>query len=146
MNVSVGKIVYTQMLNHLGGTEADITITRIEKDKFLFITSPTSHNKDLYWMMNLSKKFGDVSLNDVTHKFGCLSVMGPNARMLIQSLSNDDISNESIPFGFSKKVRIKNIECRLNRLTYVGEQGFEIYVPIDQLVDLFNSVYEMEVS
>ena len=141
MNVSVGKIVYTQMLNHLGGTEADITITRIEKDKFLFITSPTSHNKDLYWMMNLSKKFGDVSLNDVTHKFGCLSVMGPNARMLIQSLSNDDISNESIPFGFSKKVRIKNIECRLNRLTYVGEQGFEIYVPIDQLVNLFNSVY-----
>ena len=144
MNVPIGKIVYTQMLNPLGGTEADITITRIEEEKFFYVTSPTSHNKDFYWLENLSKKYKNVSIIDVTQMFGCLSVMGPNARQLIQSVVNDDISNEQIPFGYSKKVRLKNIECRLNRLTYVGEQGFEIYVPKERLVVLFHCLYGKE--
>ena len=141
MNVSVGKIVYTQMLNNDAGTEADITITRLKDDKYLFVTSPTSHNKDLYWLRLHSKKFSDIEIIDVTKEYGCLSLMGPNSRKFLQKVIEDDISNKSFPFGYSKKMKINGIECLLNRITYVGELGFEIYVPYKKLLDIFETIY-----
>ncbi|SVE32324.1 uncharacterized protein METZ01_LOCUS485178, partial [marine metagenome] len=141
MNVSVGRIVYTQMLNSDAGTEADITITRLDDDCFMFITSATSHNKDYYWLLSYAKKFNDVIIQDVTKDYGCLSLMGPNSRNYLQSIIDEDISNTSLPFGFSKKVKLAGVECILNRITYVGELGYEIYTPYEKLVDVFETIY-----
>ncbi len=101
MNVPVGKIVYTQMLNNDAGTEADITFTRLNTEQFMFVTGPTSHNKDYYWLLSNSKNY-DIQIKDVTKEYGCLSVMGPNSREYLQRICNEDISNESLQFGFSK--------------------------------------------
>jgi len=141
MNVSVGRIVYTQMLNSDAGIEADITVTRLDNDCFMFITSPTSHNKDYYWLLSHAKKFNDIIIQDVTKDYGCLSLMGPNSRNYLQSIIDEDISNTSLPFGFSKKVKLAGVECILNRITYVGELGYEIYTPYEKLVDVFETVY-----
>ena len=141
MDTSIGKVTYTQLLNEDAGTEADITITRLENNKYLYVTAPTSHNKDLFWLQFHSKKFKNLEITDVTKNYGCLSLMGPRSRAFLQTLLNVDISNESIPFGCSKKVKINSVECLLSRITYVGELGFEIYVPYKNIRDIFNLIF-----
>jgi len=140
MNIPVGKIVYTQMLNADAGTEADITFTRLNEEQFMFVTGPTSHNKDYNWLIVHSKNY-DVQIKDVTKEYGCLSIMGPNSREHLQKICNEDISNENLKFGFSKMLNINGAECILNRITYVGELGFEIYIPSDKTSEIFERLY-----
>ena len=141
MDVPVGKIVYTQMLNSEAGTESDLTMVRINDDEFMAVTSPTSHNKDLYWIKNNSSDFKEVQIDDITENYGCLSLMGPKSRDLLQSITNEKISNDELPFGYSIKSNILKAECRINRITYVGELGYEIYVPREHLNDVFDLIY-----
>ena len=131
MDVPIGKIIYTQMLNIDAGTEADITFTRLDEERFMFVTGPTSHNKDFYWLLYHSKNY-DIQISDVTKEYGCLAIMGPNSREYLQRICNEDLSNESLKFGFSKKLNFNGVECILNRITYVGELGFEIYIPYEK--------------
>ena len=141
MNVPVGRIIYTQMLNDEAGTEGDITFTRISENEYMFVTGPTAHNKDYYWLLSHSKKFKNIEIIDITKQYGCLSIMGPNSREHLQRICNEDISNETLPFGFSKKINLGGTECRLHRITYVGELGFEIYIPYNNLEKVFDVVY-----
>ena len=140
MNVSVGKIIYTQMLNCDAGIESDVTFTRLNEENFMLVTSPTSHNKDYNWLLVHSKNY-DVQIKDVTKEYGCLSIMGPNSREHLQKICNEDISNENLKFGFSKMLNINGTECILNRITYVGELGFEIYIPSDKTSEIFERLY-----
>ena len=140
MNVSVGKIIYTQMLNCDAGIESDVTFTRLNEENFMLVTSPTSHNKDYNWLIVHSKNY-DVQIKDVTKEYGCLSIMGPNSREHLQKICNEDISNENLKFGFSKMLNINGTECILNRITYVGELGFEIYIPSDKTSEIFERLY-----
>ena len=140
MNVSVGKIIYTQMLNCDAGIESDVTFTRLNEENFMLVTSPTSHNKDYNWLIVHSKNY-DVQIKDVTKEYGCLSIMGPNSREHLQKICNEDISNENLKFGFSKMLNINGAECILNRITYVGELGFEIYIPSDKTSEIFERLY-----
>ena len=140
MNVSVGKIIYTQMLNCDAGIESDVTFTRLNEENFMLVTSPTSHNKDYNWLIVHSKNY-DVQIKDVTKEYGCLSIMGPNSREHLQKICNEDISNENLKFGFSKMLNINGAECILNRITYVGELGFEIYIPSDKTSEIFEKLY-----
>ena len=145
MNVSVGKIIYTQMLNCDAGIESDVTFTRLNEENFMLVTSPTSHNKDYNWLIVHSKNY-DVQIKDVTKEYGCLSIMGPNSREHLQKICNEDISNENLKFGFSKILNINGAECILNRITYVGELGFEIYIPSDKTSEIFERLYAKNVS
>ena len=140
MNVSVGKIIYTQMLNCDAGIESDVTFTRLNEENFMLVTSPTSHNKDYNWLIVHSKNY-NVQIKDVTKEYGCLSIMGPNSREHLQKICNEDISNENLKFGFSKMLNINGAECILNRITYVGELGFEIYIPSDKTSEIFERLY-----
>ena len=140
MNVSVGKIIYTQMLNCDAGIESDVTFTRLNEENFMLVTSPTSHNKDYNWLIVHSKNY-DVQIKDVTKEYGCLSIMGPNSREHLQKICNEDISNENLKFGFSKMLNINGVKCILNRITYVGELGFEIYIPSDKTSEIFERLY-----
>jgi len=141
MDVPIGKIVYTQMLNSESGTESDLTITRLGEEEFMAITSPTSHNKDFYWIKNNSTEYVDLQIDDITEKFGCLSIMGPKSRNLLQRITNEDVSNNTFPFGHSIKAQILNAECQINRITYVGELGYEIYIPMDDMQGVFDLIY-----
>ncbi|MEM8690324.1 MAG: FAD-dependent oxidoreductase [Pseudomonadota bacterium] len=139
--VPVGKIVYTQFLNDLGGIEADVTVTRLSETCFLVVTPAATRLADQMWMQ---RHVGDfrVVITDVTAGEGVLAVMGPRSRALLQAVSPNDFSNEVNPFGTAQEIEIGMGLARVHRVTYVGELGWEIYVTADQCGHVFETLAE----
>ncbi|MEM7505640.1 MAG: FAD-dependent oxidoreductase [Pseudomonadota bacterium] len=141
MSVSVGKIVYTQFLNARGGIEADVTVTRLAEDAYLIVTPAATAVRDLSW---LKRHAGDarVVFTDVTAAEGCLAVMGPKSRDLLAAVSPHDWTNATHPFGWAHEIEIGMGMARAHRVTYVGELGWEIYMPTDQAAHVFETLAE----
>jgi len=141
MSVPVGKIVYTQFLNSRGGIEADITVTRLSEAAFVIITPAATVYRELSWLKRHVGKF-NVVIMDVTSGEAVLCVMGPNARALLSQVSSHDWSNENHPFGTSKNIELGMGLARANRVTYVGELGWELYVSADMAAHAFETLWE----
>jgi 4-methylaminobutanoate oxidase (formaldehyde-forming) len=141
VDVEPGRIVYTQWLNALGGIEADLTVLRLAEDSFMVVTSVSSHVHDL---AHLRHAIGDAfcTVVDVTPGWPMLGVMGPKSRALLQQLTGEDLSNEAFPFGTSKEIEIGSAIVRANRITYVGELGWELYVPADCALHVFDRIID----
>lgn len=131
MAVPVGKVVYTQLLNERGGIEADLTMTRLAEDKFLVVTAAVSQARDFSWIRRHVHDDAIVTMEDVTSAYGVLSVMGPNSRQLLTRLSDADFSNDSFPFGTCQEIEIGYAKAYALRITYVGELGWELYLPTE---------------
>ena len=132
----IGKTTYTQMLNEDGGIETDLTVVCMDKNYFRIVTSAANREHDKFHILkHLSK---DVDFKDVTDEIACLGVFGPKSRSLMSKLSNDDFSNENFKFGMSKKIKINNKDIWTQRLSYVGELGFELYVNMSEVKEIFN--------
>ncbi|UWQ37094.1 FAD-dependent oxidoreductase [Leisingera aquaemixtae] len=142
-NVSVpaGKIVYTQFLNPRGGIEADVTVTRLSETVYLVVTPAVTRLADQTWMMRNKGGF-NVVLTDVTAGEGVLAVMGPNARKLLQKVSPNDFSNDVNPFGTAQEIELGMGLARVHRVTYVGELGWEIYIPAEMSGHAFETLWE----
>lgn len=137
MAVPVGKVVYTGMLNARGGYETDVTISRLSQDSFM-VVSPTAQGvRDMDWMRRNLKPNENVTLTDITSSLAVLAVMGPNSRKLLNKLlapvpKNESVSlfsNKNFPFGTTRLVELGSVSVRATRVTYVGELGWELYVP-----------------
>ncbi|RED14025.1 GcvT family protein [Pontivivens insulae] len=141
MSVPVGKIVYTQMLNVNGGIEADITVTRLSETSYIVVTPAATLVRDMAWMR---RHVGDrfVVLTDMTSAEAVICVMGPKSRDLLKAVSPDDWSNEVHPFGKAREVEIGMTLARAHRVTYVGELGWELYVPTDQAAHVFEVLWQ----
>ncbi|MEP2919893.1 MAG: FAD-dependent oxidoreductase [Sulfitobacter sp.] len=139
--VANGKIVYTQFLNHRGGIEADVTVTRLSETAYLVVTPAATRLADETWMRRHQGDF-NVVITDVTAGEGVLAVMGPNARKLLQAVSPADFSNAVNPFGTAQEIEIGMGLARVHRVTYVGELGWEIYMSADQAAHVFETLYE----
>ena len=136
----IGKTTYTQMLNEDGGIEADLTVVCLDKDYFRIVTSAANRERDKFHILkHLSK---DVAFKDVTDDVACLGVFGPKSRKLMSKMSNDDFSNENIKFGCFKIIKINNIDILVQRLSYVGEIGFELYIDMKASKEIFNLIVE----
>ncbi len=142
-NVSVpaGKIVYTQFLNARGGIEADVTVTRLSESVYLVVTPAVTRLADQTWMMRNKGGF-NVVLTDVTAGEGVLAVMGPNSRELLQKVSPNDFSNEVNPFGTAQEIELGMGLARVHRVTYVGELGWEIYIPAEMSGHAFETLWD----
>jgi 4-methylaminobutanoate oxidase (formaldehyde-forming) len=141
LDVPAGRIVYTQMLNERGGIESDLTVTRLSETAFLLIVPGATLQRDLAWLRkHLRDEFAVVT--NVSAAEAVLCLMGPNARKLIQKISPDDFSNEAHPFGTAKEIEIGMGLARAHRVTYVGELGWELYVPSEQAVHVFETITE----
>ena len=138
-DVPVGKIVYTQFLNKTAGIEADVTVTRIEEDCYLVVTPAASRVADFTWMRRNKGKF-NVVVTDVTTGEGVLAIMGPRSRELLQAVSPNDFSNDANPFGTAQSIEIGMGLARAHRVTYVGELGWEIYIPTDMCGHVFETI------
>jgi 4-methylaminobutanoate oxidase (formaldehyde-forming) len=136
VNVPVGRIVYTQMLNARGGIECDLTVTRLSETAFLLVVPGATLQRDLAW---LRRHVGDafVVITDVSAAESVLCVMGPKARELMQLVSPNDFSNAAFPYGTAQEIEIGLGLARAHRVTYVGELGWEIYAPTDQTAHVF---------
>ena len=136
----IGKTTYTQMLNKDGGIETDLTVVCISNDYFRIITSAANREHDKFHILkHLSK---EIEFNDVTDDIACLGLFGPKSRNLISKISKNDFSNENFKFGNSKKITINNIEIWAQRLSYVGELGYELYLKMHEAKEIFNLIYE----
>jgi 4-methylaminobutanoate oxidase (formaldehyde-forming) len=138
MDVPVGRTVYTGILNDRGGYEADVTVTRTAWDEYLLVTSSSQGVHDLDLLRRGAPRQLHVEFVDVTSALAVFGVMGPRSRDLLGSLSTDDLSAGAFPFGSSREIDLGGVPVRATRITYVGELGWELYVPTDMAL----SVYE----
>jgi 4-methylaminobutanoate oxidase (formaldehyde-forming) len=137
-----GRLTYTQMLNSRGGIECDLTVARLADDLFYIVTGTGFRTHDAAWIVDHVKPGWDASLVDVTEAFGTLSLMGPNARDILRAVTESDVSAASFPFGHVKTIAIAGHEIRALRLTYVGELGWELHMPIEALGPVFDVLME----
>lgn len=138
MAVPVGRVTYTQFLNQRGGIEADLTVTRLAEDKFMVVTAAASQGRDYNWIRRHLDYNAFVTMEDVTSAYGVLSVMGPNSRQLLSRLSDTDFSNQSFPFGTCQEIEIGYARAYALRITYVGELGWELYLPTEFTGPIFD--------
>jgi 4-methylaminobutanoate oxidase (formaldehyde-forming) len=131
IDVEPGRVVYTQWLNDLGGIEADVTVTRLSETEFMVVTIAVSQRRDMAWLKRHIPDGARLSVHDITSGLPTLALMGPNSRSLLQRLSPADFSNEAFPFGTSREIDLGYARVRATRLTFVGELGWEIYMPAE---------------
>jgi heterotetrameric sarcosine oxidase gamma subunit len=142
IDVPVGKVVYTQWLNEQGGIEADVTLTRLSETSFLVVSIAVSQQRDLAWLRRHISSGAHVFVHDMTSGLPMLSIMGPKSRELLQAVSPADFSNEAFPFGTSQEIDLGYARVRASRLTYVGELGWELYVPAEFAAHVFDRIAE----
>jgi heterotetrameric sarcosine oxidase gamma subunit len=137
VDVPMGRTVYTQVLNERGGIEADITLTRLGPERFLWLTPAASQNRDLSLLRRNLRPGAFATVTDVTSAFAMLAVMGPHSRELLGRVSPDNFSEAAFPFGTCREIEIGYACGFAIRLTYVGELGWELYVPSEFVTEVF---------
>ena len=137
-----GSLVYTQMLNQRGGIECDLTVTRIADDAYYIVTGTGFATHDFHWIRSHIPEGLDARLVDVTSAYGTLALMGPKARDVLKAVAQADLSNKAFPFGTAQEIMIAGAAVRALRLTYVGELGWELHVPVDSLAAVYDALMQ----
>jgi len=138
--VEPGRAVYTGMLNERAGYEADVTVTRLATDRYLLVTSAASPVRDAAWIERHLRVGEHVSVVDVSSAFAVFGVMGPASRDLLGRLGPAPLSDEAFPFSTSKEIALGYATVRATRITYVGELGWELYVPTEFAVGVYDDL------
>jgi glycine cleavage system T protein len=136
----VGSVVYTQFLDDRGGIVADVTVTRLGEDRFRVVTGAGAIDSDRGWLELAAR--GDVSVHDVTDELAVIGIWGPHARAVLQTVTDDDVSDPALPFRKAREVFIGGIPVLAQRITYVGELGFELYVERSRAVQVWDRLME----
>ncbi len=137
----VGKIVYTALCNKRGGIQADLTITRTAKDKFMVLTGGGTGPADLAWLKLHAPDDGSVHIEDVTSRYTGIALWGPKARDILQAICEDDVSNEAFPYFTARPLKIGPVPAYALRLSYAGELGWEIYCPSEYGAKLWDMLW-----
>lgn len=138
----VGSIVYTQWLNERGTIEADLTATRLEDDCFLVVVVDALHVKAARWLQRHTPADAHAFVTDVTSAYSILNLQGPQSRRLLSSVTTADVSNQAFPYLTMQEVDIGYALVKALRLTYVGELGWELYVPTEFSLHVFDLITE----
>lgn len=135
----VGAVTYTQMLNRRGGIECDLTVTRVQEDAFSIVTGTALGNHDAAWIRRHLPDDGSVSLTDVTSRWACFALWGPNAGAILKPLTPDQLQ-----FGYMsmRDLTVADVPVRALRVTFVGEQGWELYCPTEYGAGLWRALWE----
>ena len=142
VSVPIGKVVYTQWLNERGGIEADLTVTRVAEDAYLIVTSGSQQTRDYYWLKSHIPDDAHAFLTDITSGYAMLGLMGPNAREVMSKVSPADLSNQAFAFATSQEIELGYALVRASRITYVGELGWELYMPTEFMPSVFEAIME----
>jgi 4-methylaminobutanoate oxidase (formaldehyde-forming) len=145
VDVPVGKLVYTHMLNPDGGIETDITVNRLAEDRFLIISSATVHPRDKAWIER-HLGCGHLALTDVTSAYAVLSLQGPKSRDILRAVSDADFGSDAFPFATSQEIDLGYARVIANRLTYVGELGWELHIPTEFAQHVFDHIWQAGVG
>ncbi|MFM8500085.1 MAG: FAD-dependent oxidoreductase [Chakrabartia sp.] len=140
VDVPVGKLVYTQWLNDKGGIEADLTVTRLSETAYLIVTGAETEIRDFNWLKRHIPEDAHAIATNISSAMGVISIMGPKARDLLQSICPNDLSNEAFPFGTSQEIELGYAIVRASRITYVGELGWELYTPTEFMTGVYDEI------
>ena len=140
IDVEVGRSVYTGMLNERGGYESDLTVMRLAADRFLLVTGSAQAVHDADWIRKNIPVDAHVTLTDVTSAYAVLALMGPKSRDILSRLTSADLSNEGFPFATIREIDIGYATAYANRMTYVGELGWELIVPTEFAVGVYEAL------
>ena len=140
VDVPVGKLVYTQWLNDKGGIEADLTVTRLSETAYLIVTGAETEIRDFNWLKRHIPDDAHAIATNISSAMGVISIMGPKARDLLQSICPNDLSNEAFPFGTSQEIELGYAIVRASRITYVGELGWELYIPTEFMTGVYDEI------
>jgi glycine cleavage system aminomethyltransferase T/glycine/D-amino acid oxidase-like deaminating enzyme len=142
MNVEAGRVVYTPLLTPSGGFKQDLTIMRLRDDVFRVVTGGAYGMSDLKWFADHLPGDGSAQVHDETNAWTTLGLWGPRARDVLQSITSDDVSHEGMPFARCKTIEVGPVQVLASRISYVGDLGWELYVPIEQGRRLWDIIAE----
>ncbi len=142
MDVPVGRVVYTPLLTPNGGFKQDLTIMRIAEDVFRVVTGGAYGMSDKKWFADHLPEDGSAQIHDQTNAFTTLGLWGPRARDILSSVTSADVSHEGMAFARCKEIEIGPVQALASRISYVGDLGWELYVPIEQGARLWDIVAE----
>jgi 4-methylaminobutanoate oxidase (formaldehyde-forming) len=131
IDVAIGKIVYSAVLNDRGGFESDLTVIRLSMDRFMVVTGSGQTTRDLDWLQRHVTPDMRVFINDVTAQYCVLSLMGPRAAELMSRVCPDNLSPQHLPFAQTQEIDVGHAKVRAARMSYVGGPGYELYVPVE---------------
>ncbi len=137
-----GSAIYTQFLNSRGGVEADLTITRLGEDHFRVITGSGFISNDLGWIrMHILPEDPPVKVSDITLEWACIALWGPHARSVLEKVTSSDVSNAVLPYLRAAWIDINGVQVLAQRVSYVGELGWELYVPWERALPTWDLLY-----
>src|SRR5262245_10667053 len=142
MDQPIGRITYTAMLDAAGAFVCDLTVTRLGPQHFRIITAGSTLSHDLAWLRKHLPEDGSAQLHDVSSAYCCIGLWGPHARDVVRSVSTDDWSHETFPYFMARRMTICAVPVLASRLSYVGEQGWEIYAPTEYGLALWDTLWE----
>jgi glycine cleavage system aminomethyltransferase T/glycine/D-amino acid oxidase-like deaminating enzyme len=142
MDVKLGKVVYTPVLTPNGGFRSDLTVMRLGEDHFRVVTGGAHGMADLKWYADHLPEDGTAQIFDLTSSWCTLGLWGPRARDILGSATRDDVSHEGFPFATCRTIEVGSLRLLASRISYVGDLGWELYVPIEQGAKLWDIVAE----
>lgn len=140
IDVKPGVSVYTGMLNEKGGYESDFTVTRLDATRFFIVTGSAQTVRDVDWIKKNTPDDAHCVITDVSAQYACFGLMGPNARKLLKKISKADFSNAAFPFSTMQEIDVGFATVRAARMTYVGELGWELYIPTEFAVAVYEEI------
>jgi dimethylglycine dehydrogenase len=138
---AVGGMALTQMLTHAGGIECDVTVTRLDEDSFYLVSAAATEAHDLAWIERHAEPEEDVRIENVTSRYGVLTVAGPESRDLLARLSDDGFGNDVFPFFTARQIEVGSIPVLALRVSYVGELGWELHHPLEYQLALYELLW-----
>ncbi len=141
-----GVITYTQWLNAAGKIEADLTVTKLSEERYQVVASDTAHRHVLAWLNRHIPEDAHAFVTDVTGAYAQLNVQGPRSRELMQSVTSEDLSNEAFPFRTAREIDIGYARLLCVRITYLGELGYELYIPTEQALHVYERLVQAGVA
>jgi len=140
--VPVGRCVYTQWLNETGTIEADLTVTRLTEDQFLILTGDKTTNHVQAWLRRHIPADAHTFITNITSAYSVLNVQGPKSREFLSRITHADMSNEAFPFLTMQEIDIGYAPVKALRVTYVGELGWELYIPTEFSLHVYDTLME----
>ncbi len=141
-DVGLGKVIYTPVLDETGGFVSDLTVMRLGHDHFRVVTGGAHGMVDRKWFADLADKVGGAQVTDLTSAYTTIGLWGPRARDILASVTSADVSNEGFGFGSCRTIEVDSLAVLASRISYVGELGWELYVPIEQGARLWKILHE----
>ncbi|MGD0684041.1 MAG: FAD-dependent oxidoreductase [Streptosporangiaceae bacterium] len=141
LDVRVGRVVYTSLLDEAGGFRADLTIMRLGPEAFRVVTGGATGMMDKKWISGQLPGDGSAQLSDVTSAWATFGIWGPNARIVLQAVTEADLSHGGFPFATCREIEIGGVTVLASRISYVGELGWELYVPMEQGARVWDAIW-----